>query len=125
MSAPQPLSPATATALRARTAASGGSYLWFEPAKEPPAAGWPLLVFLHGAGERGRNLNDLTRYGPTKLLSGTALLTSAEAEIARELAETFAVLAPQCTRDEVWEEERLLALVDAVVARERVDRGRV
>ena len=27
----------------------------YRPRGEAPAAGWPLILFLHGAGERGRD----------------------------------------------------------------------
>ncbi len=30
---------------------------------------WPLILFLHGAGERGSDLNKLKAYGPPKLVS--------------------------------------------------------
>lgn len=35
-----------------------------EPDSEPPADGWPLIVFLHGTVERGTDLKKLTRRGP-------------------------------------------------------------
>jgi predicted peptidase len=31
---------------------------------DPPRAGWPLIIFLHGTTERGSNLEKLTRRGP-------------------------------------------------------------
>jgi CRP-like cAMP-binding protein len=31
---------------------------------DPPEAGWPLIIFLHGTTERGSNLKKLTRRGP-------------------------------------------------------------
>src|ERR1051325_1892357 len=31
---------------------------------DPPEAGWPLIIFLHGTTERGTNLEKLTRRGP-------------------------------------------------------------
>ena len=40
-----------------------------EPPNEsdPPEAGWPLIIFLHGTTERGSNLEKLTRRGPQGL----------------------------------------------------------
>ena len=29
---------------------------------------WPLILFLHGAGERGDSLNQVKRHGPPKLV---------------------------------------------------------
>ena len=34
-----------------------------------PSKKWPLLVFLHGAGERGNNLDLLKKHGPPKLIA--------------------------------------------------------
>ena len=42
---------------------------------EPPEAGWPLIIFLHGTTERGSNLKKLTRRGPlASMVEGLAAM---------------------------------------------------
>ena len=53
---------------------------------------WPLMVFLHGAGERGENLDAVKVHGPPKL-----------AEAGKKFP--FIVIAPQCPQDSWWEWE--------------------
>lgn len=103
------------------------AYLRWLPAAYEPAADrrWPLLVFLHGAGERGTDLQLLTKHGPPKLLAGGSTLTAAEATAARLLGENFIVISPQCPVDQVWDDDAVLALFDAVNAELKVDRTRV
>jgi len=54
--------------------------------KEP----WPLVIFLHGSGERGDNLQKVKKHGPPKL---------AEAE-----GFPFILVSPQCPSDVRWRE---------------------
>jgi predicted peptidase len=72
---------------------SGGRlpYLLFLPQEYglDPARKWPLLLFLHGAGERGDDLDVLRDYGPVK-----------EAENKPDFP--FICLAPQCPDSEIW-----------------------
>ena len=73
---------------------------------------WPLLLFLHGAGERGTNVDKVTVHGPPKLLkAGTNL--------------PFIVVSPQCPTDETWRDEDLLALLDTAIAKYNVDTNRI
>ena len=60
--------------------------------------GWPLVLFLHGAGERGSNLADVTRIGLPKL-------------IADGKKYPFAVVAPQCPVGGWWDAFVLHGLV--------------
>ena len=41
-------------------------YLRYVPPDAPPASGWPLLLFLHGAGERGEDLARVATHGPAR-----------------------------------------------------------
>jgi predicted peptidase len=73
---------------------------------------WPLIFFLHGAGERGANVWKVGVHGPPKLV--------------REQADfPFIVLSPQCPAGQRWDDETLLALLDEVMRKHRVDKGRV
>lgn len=105
----------------------GYRYLQFKPTRydAAPDHRWPLLLFLHGAGERGDDIQRLTRHGPPKLLHPPAALTDAEKIAAAALAENFLVIAPQCPAGRIWDEEALLALLDDATARLRIDPDRV
>lgn len=79
-------------------------------AKEP----LPLLLFLHGMGERGSDLTLLTRHGIPKLL-----------QEGRKLP--FLVVAPQCPAESFWTEETeaLKALLDHIQRTHAVDPRRI
>jgi len=85
------------------------------PAGEPDSPkGWPLLLFLHGMGERGRNVQDVTKHGPPKMIAAGDEFP-------------FVVVSPQCPPDHWWHdvEDDLLALIDEVSATCAVDARRV
>ena len=73
---------------------------------------WPLLVFLHGAGERGDDLNLLKKHGPPKLIA------------AGQKFEAI-VVSPQVPEGEYWNPHGVKALVDAIKKFHRVDDSRV
>jgi len=75
---------------------------------------WPLILFLHGAGERGSDLNLVKKHGPPKIV-----------ESGKDLP--FIVVSPQCPAGDWWTDknEVLINLLDDVVARCDVDRGRI
>ena len=89
-------------------------YLLYLP-KDYDAKGgksWPLVLFLHGAGERGTNLQRVAIHGPPMLVKlGTNF--------------PFIVVAPQCPEGERWENENLLQLLDHVMKTCQVDASRV
>ncbi len=80
-------------------------------AKEP-AKTYPLLVFLHGSGERGEDLTRVRVHGPL-----------AEVDHGRELP--MIVAAPQCPENEDWYSEEVAALIETVCAKYRIDRSRI
>ncbi len=57
----------------------------YDPTKE---GGYPTILFLHGAGERGDNLDVLTAWGPPKIASEKGL--------------PFIVISPQCPKGDWW-----------------------
>ena len=73
---------------------------------------WPLLLFLHGSGERGANLEALKRHGPPRLM-------------AEGRTFPYVVLAPQCPRGRWWSAEALEALVDHALQTWPIDPTRV
>lgn len=73
---------------------------------------WPLVVFLHGAGERGADLKLLEKHGPPKLLMAGQELPAI-------------VVAPQVPSGEVWNPHGVKALVDHITAKYPVDAQRI
>lgn len=73
---------------------------------------WPLLVFLHGSGERGDNLDLVKVHGPTKLI-----------EQGRKFP--FLVLSPQCPALEDFDTETIFALIDKIANDYNVDHDRI
>lgn len=72
---------------------------------------WPLILFLHGAGERGDDLDLVKKHGPPKIVEKKAL--------------PFIVVSPQCPEGKWWSNDVLIALLDHVVATYRVDPSRI
>ena len=44
-------------------------YLLYLPKDYAEKESWPLMLFLHGAGERGDNLDQVKKHGPPKLIA--------------------------------------------------------
>ena len=73
---------------------------------------WPLMLFLHGAGERGTDVQRVGVHGPLlKVRQGTNF--------------PFIIVAPQCPEGEIWDRAQLLYLLNEMSAKLRVDRSRV
>ena len=73
---------------------------------------WPLILFLHGAGERGTNVWKVATHGPAKHVTG-------------ETDFPFIIVSPQCPEHQVWSNDVLLALLDDTLAKYAVDTNRV
>ena len=73
---------------------------------------WPLLIFLHGAGERGDDLELVGVHGPLK-----------EVREGRDLP--FVIVAPQVPAGERWTVGRVAATLDAALEAYRIDPSRV
>lgn len=73
---------------------------------------FPLVLFLHGAGERGVDLEKVKIHGPTK-------------EVANGRKFPFILVAPQCPEDQFWDVDALLGLLDEMEEKYRVDKDRV
>ena len=90
-------------------------WLYLPPGYEQQEAKrWPLLLFLHGAGERGSDLRRVLRHGPPKLIAA-----------GRQFP--FIVVSPQCPGGTNWRHlaPSLLRLLDHMEKNYRVDRSRV
>lgn len=75
---------------------------------------WPMILFLHGKGERGDNLNKVKLHGPPKI-------------VEKRKDFPFIVVSPQCPADAWWNDrlDVLINLLDEVVARYDVDTDRI
>jgi predicted peptidase len=75
---------------------------------------WPLLLYLHGSGERGTNLELVKRHGPPKL-------------IAEGQDFPFIVVSPQCAMFEGWMTKLhvLSLLLDEIESKYAVDAERI
>jgi len=111
VSAAEP-APGTQTA-QSFTNASGTLHYWLWLPKDTPAEGAPLLVFLHGAGERGDDLAVVKKHGPPKLVDSLPVL------------QPFIVVSPQCPKEQWWDVDLVKALTDAVVEKFKPDRTRL
>jgi predicted peptidase len=72
----------------------------------------PLIVFLHGAGERGDELALVRRHGPPSIAPRYGL-------------DRFLILSPQCPADAQWSAIHLDEFIRAAIARLSVDADRV
>ncbi len=88
------------------------NYLLYLPADYAKKDAWPLMLFLHGAGERGDDLNLVKTHGPPKLI-----------EAGKQFP--FVVVSPQCPKDRTWQATELTALVDEILAKTKIDRDRI
>jgi predicted peptidase len=75
---------------------------------------WPLILFLHGAGERGDNIEKVKTHGPARL-----------AAEGRDF--DFIIVSPQCPQEGWWTgmTDELMALVDDISQRYQVDTRRL
>jgi predicted peptidase len=73
---------------------------------------WPTIVFLHGMGERGDDLNRVKEHGPPKILEG------------RDDFE-FIVISPQCPRDRYWRTEDLSKFLSGMEEEHAIDKDRI
>ena len=75
---------------------------------------WPLIVFLHGAGERGSNLDKVKGSGLAKLAERGEYLP-------------FIIVSPRCKPDKWWANygEQIMAIIDETVENYNVDESRI
>jgi predicted peptidase len=73
---------------------------------------WPLILFLHGAGERGTDVWLVAKHGPPKIDTTATNFP-------------FIVVSPLCPNGQSWSEDVLLALLDDIEKNYPVDTKRV
>jgi predicted peptidase len=87
-------------------------YLLYLPPDYDQHDSWPLLLFLHGSGQRGSDLELVKKHGPPKL-------------IAAGKDFPCMVVSPQCPPDKSWEPMELIALLDEISRKYKVDNDRI
>ena len=77
---------------------------------------WPLILFLHGSGERGDDVQVVAKHGPPKL-------------VAEGKQFPFIIVSPQCPQWEWWPNDLQIAALDGllkeIAANYRVDKDRL
>ncbi len=73
---------------------------------------WPLVIFLHGSGERGTDLQLVKKHGPPKLIAAGQKIPAIVASL-------------QCEPKQIWSPQGVKALTDHLIKTLRVDPSRV
>ena len=71
----------------------------------------PLIVFLHGSGERGSDLDKLKKHGPLNYIKSKKL--------------DAYILAPQCPQDKYWNSEELYLLIQKIIRENKIDTSKI
>ena len=89
------------------------NYLLYLPDDYEQKQSHPLMLFLHGAGERGDNQLDRVKiHGPAKLISQGKKFPCV-------------VVSPQCPSNRWWDAAELSALLDHIEANYKIDSKRI
>jgi len=73
---------------------------------------WPLILFLHGAGERGDDFTNMRIKGLPAVLD-------------REMNFPFIVVSPQCDYYDYWDSKKLLKLIEDIKKQVKIDEDRI
>jgi len=87
-------------------------YLLFLPQNYDSVESLPMIVFLHGAGERGSNIEVVKKHGPPKIV-----------KTKEDFG--FIVLSPQCPTGQRWNAPDVMALVQHIKETHKVDKERI
>ncbi|MCL3781443.1 hypothetical protein EMN47_13715 [Prolixibacteraceae bacterium JC049] len=71
---------------------------------------WPLILFLHGAGEQGNDLEKIKKHGPPMLI-----------EKGKQFP--FIIVSPQATRG--WNADFLMQMLQEIIQKHKVDKDRI
>jgi len=72
----------------------------------------PMIVFLHGSGERGNDLDKVKAWGPPAI-------------VEKNPDFPFVVLSPQCPDGQWWNSYLLKGMIDDVLASYNIDKSRI
>ncbi len=87
-------------------------YLVYLPEKYSSQSRWPLLLFLHGSGERGNNSDFHLKYGPPALI-----------DAGRQFP--MIIVSPHCAPETNWNSQELLMFLDYLAKTFAVDQDRI
>ncbi len=73
---------------------------------------WPLILFLHGGGERGNNLNTVKKVGPLRY-------------VAKGKKLPFIIVSPQIGKGMYWGPDSLKDFLIEVISKYKVDKDRI
>lgn len=75
---------------------------------------WPMVLFLHGAGERGSDVSKVKATGPPRMIADGKQFP-------------FIMVSPQCPEDSWWDRENdaLIGLIDEIQSKYKVDKNRI
>ena len=95
-------------------ATDGYPYQLFVPRTAVGSSGrtWPLMIFLHGSGERGDDINRVKVHGPPKIAD-------------RNSDFPFIVISPLLPAEQDWDIAKLEAILDHAMSTLPVDRSRI
>ena len=89
-----------------------GNYWLHVPESYQEGQKLPLMIFLHGAGERGDDMSKVKIHGPPKIV-----------ETQKDFP--FLVVSPQVPEKERWDSSYLMKLIDDVEEKYPVDKDRI
>lgn len=103
-----------ATSTYSKESVCNYQYALFKPSNNQAAINgqYPLIIALHGAGERGNDLQLLRKHGVLKLAE-------------RQSDFPFYVLAPQCKKGDFWDAVSLKSLLDEITNQYAIDTTRI
>jgi predicted peptidase len=87
-------------------------YLIYLPKNYSKYKRFPLILFLHGAGQRGEDLDQVAKHGPPALIKEGKNLP-------------FVVASPQCPADSEWDSDVLLKFLDYLQQEFSIDPERI
>ncbi len=90
------------------------NYLCYTPKDYDKAKKYPLVLFLHGAGERGNDVSLVGRHGFLK-------------QVNQGKDFPFVIVGPQCPNDEYWGNhlESLMDFLDEMIKEYNIDEKRI
>jgi len=88
------------------------NYLVYKPGDYEKRKDWPLILFLHGAGERGVDLEKVKSVGLPKIME-------------QDLDLPFVVICPQCPEKQFWDEDKLSKFLDKVLEKYSIAKDRI